>query len=709
MKLAPEIILQHGLLLGLVACCGQSAQAEDHVKTMKTRIVRDLLPADPKGPEAKKLIARGRTYAAELGADGNWKDIKYRDQTYSSWAPARHISRLQWMAKAYCLTGRDADLKAKVLKALDYWLVKKPKCRNYWWNAIGVPRQLYPTLFLMEKEISESRMKACLSILGLGYHHGKWDYHGDATGQNLVWIAGIQVYREVLRGKPDQIAHHLKRIAGEIVIAKGGKEGIKADNSFWQHGAILYSGGYGRGFSTDSARFAYLGHGTPLGFSQATMDLLSAYILDGQVWMCRGDTFDWSARGREIARKSTHAARPVGQACRYMSEIPGPRRQEFARAAQALSRNKTGWEGEPSGNRHFWRSDFMVHRRPGYYVSVKMVSNRTVGTESGNGENLRGYHLAHGCTYILRRGDEYDGIFPVWNWRRIPGVTCAQGGALPEVNWGRGARGTTAFVGGVSDGTYGVAAFDFKMRGVRARKAWFCFEHEIVCLGAGIACEGTHPVVTSVNQCLLTGRVTTSGGPAATNRATALTGPAWVHHDGVGYVVPEGQKVHLRPGRQKGSWHNINRVYPRVEETRDVFSLWIDHGAKPRNAAYAYHIVPGSVAGKMNAYAKNSGVDVLENTPALQAVRNRRLNILGIAFYKPGRLALAGGSGVEVDQACIVLVRGLGGSKKQVAVAKPASPAKRAQSVTVTVGKSKLVCVLPTGEQTGRTEIKQMD
>ena len=72
----------------------------------------------------------------------------------------------------------------------------------------------------------------------------------------------------------------------------------------------------------------------------------------------------------------------------------------------------------PVGNRYFWRVEFMTHQRKGWYASVKMASNRVVGAETVNGENVQGTHLFDGVTYILRSGEEYYDIFPAWDWRR---------------------------------------------------------------------------------------------------------------------------------------------------------------------------------------------------------------------------------------------------------------------------------------------------
>lgn len=59
----------------------------------------------------------------------------------------------------------------------------------------------------------------------------------------------------------------------------------------------------------------------------------------------------------------------------------------------------------------------MTHHRPEYYASVKTSSTRTYQPESGNGEGLQNLHLADGVNLVMRTGDEYDGIFPVWDWR----------------------------------------------------------------------------------------------------------------------------------------------------------------------------------------------------------------------------------------------------------------------------------------------------
>jgi len=674
------------------------------VETIKARLVEDLLPDDPKGSEAKRLLGAASGYAAALRADGTCPDVDYANRTSSAWKTPRHLSRVCELAKARRLAGGEA-LKPKALAALDHWLAKDYKNSNWWWNQIGVPRKMGEILLLLEPDLAAAQKTKGLEIL-------KRAKIG-MTGQNRVWVSGISLARACLERDADLAAKAIDSIAGTIRTTTA--EGIQPDWSFHQHGACLYAGGYGLGFSLDCARFAYYAHGTGLAFSEEKLKVLSAYILDGQVWMVRGDCFDYGATGREIARKGIdHKGRAVAAACRYMAKIPGSRQAEFAATAERLNSAKVGVKGEPSGNRYFWRSAFLVHRRPGYYVSVRMARRDLCASDgTHNKEGLRSHYLSDGVTYIFRTGTEYERIFGAWDWRRPPGIT---GRAAAPFAGSTKAKGARAFAGAASDGTVGVAAMDWAnaARGkgypagqLAARKAWFCFEREVVCLGAGITCTGASPVITSVNQCLLRGEVATSEGVKEPG-AYDLAGPAWVHHDSVGYVFPEKAKLYLAPGPQTGSWRSINGRYPAEKETRDVFNLWLDHGTKPQAASYVYHIVPGIETKDLPAYAKASGVEVLANTPALQAVRHKALRITGAAFYEPGAIEMDGRPFIAVDQSCIVLVRRLAGGKLRVAVCKPNADAKRPKSVTVTVSGRRGKFELPTGSHSGESVMREL-
>jgi chondroitin AC lyase len=511
-----------------------------------------------------------------------------------------------------------------------------------------------------------------------------------------------------LERSPEVLSDALTHLFAEIRVGLPGEEGIQADASFHQHGAVLYAGGYGFSYTHDCTRWVEYTQGTRFAPSPAQLQLLERYLLDGLQWMVRGKVFDYAVVGREIVRAGKDA-RDLADCVARLAKLPGPRQKELLDFVARL-------RGDPSappvvGNRHFWKSDYMSHVRAGYFTSVHMYSTRLLNTDSLiNGENKQTHHIADGGVFIYRTGEEYRDIFPVWDWRRVPGTTCEQQ-PQPLVPKEVQRQGNTRFVGGVSDGLYGMAAMDLHYDALLANKAWFYFDNEFVCLGAGIACPTGNPVLTSVNQCLLSGNVAASDRAQPLARGEyALDGVRWVEHDSVTYAFPAGTPLRLKVGPQTGSWEAISPGSP-APITRDVFSLWIDHGKNPSGGSYEYVVLPGCKGA--DAQAELGRVQVLSNTPALQAMRHNGLNLLEVAFRQPAKLSAGRGWEISVDQPCLLLCRETG-QGVQMGLS---NPENEPLVVTVTIdralagegcspagpGASSVRFVLPGGDQAGST------
>lgn len=693
----------YALLLVSLPWLAQSQPGQKgDVETVRERLVANAMGGRPNADAARALMEA-------LREDGSWPDVDYEGTRRSSWQPAEHMSRLAALTRAFAhgqsaLAG-DANLLAATLRAYDYWTEKDFQCPNWWWNQIGIPQTLSNVMLLLGDRLTEERVSKGLVIL----RRAKLGM----TGQNLVWVAEITVARGCIEGDAKVIAEAFGRIAGEIRVSDG--EGIQADASFYQHGTQLYSGGYGRGFAIDCARFARLAHGTAFAFPEGRIDILSMYLLDGEQWMIRGKQFDLSACGREITRPGGGSSSGFADACSHMIAMNVPRREEFETFRARLQSDPLAPDPPLVGNRHFWRSDLMVHHRPGYYASVRMTSKRLLQTELVNGENPLGRHLSDGLNYLYHGAGPYAGIFPVWDWEKLPGTTCEQTG---DVSVRNGTRGERSFVGGVSDGLYGMAAMDFARGGLTCKKAWFFFDDEYVCLGAGIRCESEHPVVTTVQQCLLDGDVLagSAGGQALAPSVHELNAERWVHHAGVGYVFLEATDVELANGAQKGSWGRIGPVQtPQIEA--DVFRLSINHGASPKGAGYSYVVAPGMSAEKIAEYAQSLRVKVLANTSALQACRCAVLGVLGIAAYEAGTVALEGLPEIKVSQPCLLLWRE---DAEGVTVA-VSNPENEPGTIEVEVGEiligggaraaegsTVLTFELPGGLEAGRSVVKRL-
>jgi chondroitin AC lyase len=599
-----------------------------------------------------------------LRSTGKWADLNYADRSASRWEAAFHWDRILQLTQAYRSPGNplfnQPDLKAKIVQAIAWWNQEKPVCSNYWWNTIGVPLKMGESFLLLGNDLPDKDRNAGIALMKLGVKPDYYDYHGRATGQNQIWLATVHLMTSLMEHNSNSLQRAFSAIYNEIRLTTD--EGIQPDYSFHQHGAILYSGGYGLSFTRNVGQLIRLVQGTPYQFPADKKAVFDTYVLDGQQWMIRGHTFDHSAVGREIARplpKNASVGTGLVGLGNMLATLTGPRQAEFQQLANQLAgKTKT----QLTGNRHFWRSDLMSHHRAGYYSSVKMTSERLLSNESGNGENMKGYYLGHGVQLIYRTGDEYRNIFPVWDWRRVPGTLCEQSAEpLPLFNWGKDTKGATSFVGGVSDGTYGLAASDYRSGNVKARKAWFYFDQEIVCLGTGISCSSQNTLYQSINQCYLKGEVlVSSDGNQPKIRANgqhALTRTAWVWHDSVGYFFPEKGDVTVKNDSQTGSWRSINNspVYSADTLQLPVFSLWINLGGQVHDQSYYYVIRPSVSAKSMGTY--RNPVVVLRNDSTLQAVQDTSLQHIQAAFYQAGTLNMGNGMTLTVDQPILLMTR----------------------------------------------------
>lgn len=688
-------------------------QDERDIETIKQRLRAALLPTDPAVIAERVPIVRHLMQT--LQADGSWSDIDYRDQNPNNWLTVQHLARVVTMAKMYLVPNQelfqDADLLARTLAALDFWLNNDFQNPNWWHNLINVPRLVGQAFILLEAELTPEQFRKGIVILQRSTLE-------NATGANLTWQATNILMRGSLLRDADTVAQAANALLNEIRIAELEQEGIQADFSFHQHGALLYSGGYGVPFTQDTADAVWLLSGTRFAASAERAAILFGHVLDGQQWMMRGIMFDYSAVGRQITRPGNDG-RLLLVPVRRLAGIPGPRQPECAAFAARL-------QGDPAappllGNRHFWRSDYMVHQRPAYFVSVRMFSTRTFNTDGYlNGEGRNTNHLADGATFIYRSGEEYRDVFPVWDWRRVPGITCEQSPEpldLAQLH----IRGQSSFVGGVSDGTYGLAAMDLQRPPLSAKKAWICFDEEMVCLGAGINCSSANPVTTAVNQCLRNDVVTVIG-PSHWSRSQGmgehvLLEGGLVHHDGVGYVFPEATRLVVQHGPQRGRWSDIG-AGPADEVTKEVFSLWIDHGVQVADASYVYSVVPAVRAEELAARAISDPVELLSNTAQLQAVRHNDLRALGAAFYQPGTLNGGPGWTISVDKPCLLFLREQAAGVR-LAVANPENqPLNVAIEIDRTLtgagttpldgGRTRISVALPAGLEAGRSVVVEL-
>jgi chondroitin AC lyase len=596
---------------------------------------------------------------SSLTPSGSWSDINYSSTAITNWSPSTHLSRLQAMCQDYenpaCSLYHNASLGAGISSAYNYWVTVDPQSGNWYDNQIRVPQDMGNILLLIESGTNASSIVSA-SGLASGENEINQAYvprsnnSGTNTGENRVNRALACIDLGVLTSSSTLTSVSFGAISDTLAITAS--DGIQPDYSFHQHGPQLYGGGYGMEFGGDVASACLLGASTSFAFSTSSQQTLVNYLVNAQQWFCRGVSYDYTAMGRYITftgmNKTALSLIPAVQDMLQASTYDQSQLQSMLTCLQTASSTGVATPSLAlSGNRSFFSSDFMVNQRPAWYASVKTSSVRTSQPETGNGQGLQSLYLGSGVTQIEVTGNEYANIFPVWNWRRLPGTTVEQNNVSlqPASSWG--VPGTATYSGGVSNNTYGCEAFSYSQGNVSALKSWFYFDNEFVALGAGInAPNATSPVITTLNQCLLTSSVTyatTSGGTQTLSSGTANSGNlSWVYQGGVGYLFPSSpSSATILAIAQSGTWYSINTAASQSTVTSNVFSLQINHPSQPAGATYSYIVVPGTTAAGMAAYAANNPITILRNDTTVQAVENASLGLTEAAFYTSGQLNIA--------------------------------------------------------------------
>jgi chondroitin AC lyase len=596
------------------------------------------------------------------GPEGSWPDLDYlrvRAAGSSAFAPYPHLER----ALALAVAGREPE----ALEALRFWLRLDPHTDHGWFENLGVPLLVGQIAALLAARLSPAELEACAAILARG-----WEDRADpplplfgglpATGQNLLWMAGNRAIGALLLGDEPLLRHTLGLIARELRPTLG--EGVQPDWSFHQHGPLLYSGGYGAAFTRDALRWLDVLHGTPHAFPPGIAEAVVRHLLDGQQWMLRGDSWHFPVVGRELARPG-HDTRSLAPHVARLAALGGPRAPEAA----ALARRLLGIDPPdtaPAGVRLFWRSDALACSRPAFSALVRLSSTRVRGHESGNGEAESAALLGDGACSLLVTGREHRDIYPLWDWRHIPGVTARHPAApepLPLHPWGLGAEGGSAFAGGVADGRHGAAAMRLCAHGVEARRSWFCLDDCVLALGSGLRGADAAPLRTTLDQ-------RHAEGPATPLPSGGL------HHGGVAWLPLAGPAVSHTMEERSGDWGSVNRALAGLPASARVFTAWLEHGPEP--LPFAVAAVPGLAPAAAPGWLARSAPRILARHDGLHHVEDAAGTLAWLVFWEPGGAVLPDGGSLAVDAPCLVQWRaGPGGEPPSLHVGNPLGAARR--------------------------------
>ncbi|MDF2923276.1 MAG: hypothetical protein K0R57_2190 [Paenibacillaceae bacterium] len=673
-----------------------------------------------------KLTDKARWNQSEMvrqGGDSLWLDV-------SRSKDARHVHqtylRLKEMAVAHETEGSVLYQNAELAETMRFglqWAYDNLYNEhisfygNWWYWEIGVPLELLDTLILLNRLLPSALTDACLRAVDRCTPSPEWMPTSMnvvphlSTGANRVWKSRVCLLSALLKRNSQAMASSCQALEPVFEYVEEG-DGFHRDGSFIQHTHFPYTGGYGKALLKELSEVTYWLKGSNWQISQEHIGRLLSWVEEAfEPLMYKGIMADM-VNGREVSRSFFQNGQSgqtvLGGVLRLIEVADGKTSERLKQTAkywlQANTRQNfleeapldlaiAGWRllnDAAAAPREDYRiskvfaaMDRVVHQVQDTAIGISMFSSRMGTYESINGENLHGWHTAHGMTYLYNNdlGQYSDGFWPTVDPYRLPGTTAS---SRPRADGeGSGMRSTKPFAGGaVLSGQYTAAGMELEEPGeFHARKSWFLFEDQVIALGSGIRSENPLQLETTAENRMLSreGSDTVTVGAAgqshvlAADGTTELPADGWVHLQGavpgtaVGYVFPRVQPVSLLQETRTGSWRDINEQGPPVDLSRRYLTIWFDHGIMPSGGEYAYVLLPGRNAEQTAAYRDNGEAEIVEMSAEAHSARIPRLGLTGILFWedKPKKAGA-----VACDKKAAVVVKEDSGSLA-VSVADP--------------------------------------
>lgn len=653
-----KLLYKFYFTLVLVFLIANTAFSQDEFQRIEDHITA-YLKADINFPNLSNEVLEN---LSSIQNNGSWVDIDYKSTAETNWIPLVHLKRLKQFALYISLNNESnvesKNLSAKTITGLRYWLQVNPSSKNWFQNEIASPTAIGEILLLLKSKqtLTTSLQDSLLTSMKQG------DVN-KAIGANKLDIAIHIIYRACIIGDKDLMKFAANQAFMPITLINN--EGLQSDYSYRQHGPQLQIASYGQVFLIGAYKVASWLVGTTYSLPKEKLKILDNYLINTYLKTIRGRYIDFNTEGRGISRNDVldklNITSIVGkQSLLSLAKAASPKNlPDLLAAEERISQTQPASYKITPSHTYFYKSDYTLHNREAYSFNVRMVSKRTIRTEFGNKENLIGKFLPDGSTNIQRNGNEYFNIMPIWEWDKIPGITARDYPLDLKMTLEWGERGVGEFIGGTSDGIYGTTVYLLNYNEVTAKKAWFFFDDEIVCLGTDINSYAKEPITTSVNQAWLKGEVSAFANNKLFNatKGLASNNVEWIWHDSIGYYFPNKGQISLSTANQVGSWANINANRSANKVEGKVFKLWFNHGFDPVNQAYAYIVKPGVSQSEMKSNSI-SNIKIVSNTSLVQAVEHSDLNMLQVAFYEAGSLT-SNGVIITVNQPCVMLIKNI--------------------------------------------------
>lgn len=637
------------------------------------------------------LVGTHTGYNNRAVTGAHFSNLDYSSRAQSGWELYMHPTYMQYMADVYTRPDskyyNNPELFNKIEKLLKFWTEANVSSTNWWYQSIGVPKPMTLALLFMKYASSDKHVDADLEkaelerILTTSYSPES------QKGPNKTDIATHYLNTALIKKDVNILKRAATEAFGPLKPVSTSEEGIQYDYSYFQHGKQLQIASYGAELINTTVAFLEFFAGTQYDIPSDRLEIFSKFVRETYFGTMRGQYVPYMLTGRGVTRSNSTNRSGNAHYAKSLMNYDAKYSAEYDLIAKKLEKNAHASEGITAFSNLYYIGDYIYHNRPGYQYSIRTVSSRTLRSEWGNDEGYETYFMSDGGSTILQDGDEYENIYGVWDWSKIPGVTSPliQKGHIPNASgsMGNSPYGTHPFVGGVSDNVYSAYVYTMddkwgttNRKGKRvnintaANKSWFMFDKEIVAVGSGLTSTATHAdqgdleLITTVNQALLKGNILvglTDGSVETLELGSnkEYYNAKWIVHNNIGYAFPSGGLVKVEAATKSGTWSEINATQSSTVYSRNLFALWLSHGKKAKDEKYSYLVVPNiRDAAEMQAYCDNElmNIEIIANDNSAQAIKHKSLGIWQIIFRKAG-LFEHEDLKIKADQPCAVMIK----------------------------------------------------
>lgn len=624
------------------------------------------------------------------------QDRTFLIEGYENMGDGVHVMRtyenIKNIAKAYATPNtkyyKNPEIKKELIEYLD-WLYDNayheglPENGNWWQWELGIPKHLNDIMVLLYDDVPyEKRMKY---LKASQYFQPFAEYSGVSpsasystspdkrvsTGGNRIDTSIISFLRGVLMEDKVQVMDGAKAVAdvGEYVTTR---DGFYKDGSFIQHGNVAYNGTYASVLFDGLGSVLWLATGTQFEVKDERIDNVYESILNGYKYLFINGGVNDSVSGRATSRdNSSDISRgkdlltslsllSIGAGKEYQDEIKSLIKTVALennsyntidkisnKIAKAIIRDIINDDSiktlKVEGTKVYGAMDraVSINEKGGKFV-LSMHSSRIANYETMNNENVKGWYIGDGMTYVYGTDSEtFTEYWPTVDRYHLPGVTNSLRERGDKSGERRGQTTSKAWVGGSCNGKETFVGMDMISwnKATEMRKSYFMTDDGAILIAASNISSKDGEVHTTIdNRIIKDGKIILNG--REIKEDTVIENPQNVSlnfnenykGENIGYKVVYAPQLNLKKETRTGSWKEIGGTLSE-EISKDYFTAYINHGKNPKKSGFAYIILPMYTQEEVDNYDV-SRFEIVKLDKEAHIIKDKKSGVTGINFWK---------------------------------------------------------------------------